>query len=199
MKQYINLYARLEPVKPAPRALIAIGAVCVLVLLGYTAAAGYLFVDSSRLVASLAAAKADGVRLNEVISQRQGQDQAIDLMPLEKSLEVLLQQQQRQQTLLAYLDDPILNNTGGFSEAMTGLARQHLPGVAIERLELTHKGRRFLMAGKIAYPTSLPLYMQRLGAEPAFARMSFEKINITEMDGQLDFEISSLAQVGGDS
>lgn len=199
MKQYINLYARLEPPRPAPRALLSIAAVCLVIFLGYSVTAGYLLLDGRVLTTSLAAAQAESLRLKTEISKRQTEDQAINLGPLETKLKALHLRRQQQQLLLAYLDDPASNNTVGFSDAMTGLARQHIPGVAIERFELTQKGRRFLMAGKVQNPTSLPSYMERLGSEAAFARMSFDRIDIREINGQLDFEIASIAETGGDS
>lgn len=195
MKQYINLYARLEPPKPVPRALLAIGSTCLVVLLCYAVAAGFLLYGGQELRAALDSGKTRLWNLQAEITSLQSEDQAIDLAPQEQKLTRLRQQLRRQQTLLAYLEDPARLGREGFSEAMTGLARQHVNGVAIEKFELTHEGRRLLLAGKLGHADSLPEYIQRLGSEAAFAQMSFEKININEVDGELDFEISSLAKV----
>jgi MSHA biogenesis protein MshI len=199
MRQHINLYARLTPVKSFPKALVSIGVVCLLVFFGYAGAAGYLIYNQGALASSLASAKAQNSSLKREVADLKAQDQAIDLALLEQKLAQQRLRLRRQQTLLVYLDGPAVTSLTGFSDAMTGLARQHVPGVAIEKFELSHEGRRFSMSGKLRNPTSLPIYVEKLGSEAAFAKMSIEKINITELDGYLNFEVVSLAQARGES
>lgn len=198
MKQQINFYAKLEPIKPRPKALLSIAAVSAITLIGYFGALLYLYSSSQGLQDDFIVAQQQNKMLQRRIDAKKSNDQQLDLAPLEARLAALHFQKRRLQVLVKNLQDPAFNNVTGFSDAMTGLARQHVQGVAIEKFELTHRGRRFLMAGKILQPTSLPIYMAKLGSEAAFDNMSFEKINITETEGELDFEIASLSLSQGE-
>lgn len=193
MKQQINFYAKLEPIKPRPKAVLAIAGFCVVTLIGYFGAAIYLYSSGQGLQARLTVADQQHKTLQRMIDTQEMQDQQIDLAPLEARLTQLRIQQRRLQLLVKNLQDPTLNNKSGFSAALTGLARQHVRGVAIEKFEFTHRGRHLLMAGKVLRATSLPVYMAKLGSEAAFDSMTFEKITITENEGELDFEIASLS------
>ena len=198
MKQQINFYAKLEPLKPPPKALLGIAAVSVAILIGYFAAALYLYSSGQGLQAKIVVAQQQNTVLEGRIDVQKRADQQLDFAPLEARLAELHFQKRRLQMLVKNLQDPAFNNMTGFSDAMTGLARQHVQGVAIEKFELTHRGRHFFMAGKVLRPTSLPTYIARLGSEAAFDSMAFEKISITETDGELDFEIASLNLLQGD-
>jgi len=198
VKQQINFYAKLEPLKPRPKALLGIAAVSVVILIGYFAAALYLYSSGQGLQAKLVVAQQQNKVLQRRIDAKKIDDQQLDLAPLEARLAELHFQKRRLHVLVKNLQDPAFNNMTGFSDAMTGLARQHVQGVAIEKFELIHRGRHFFMAGKVLRPTSLPIYIARLGSEAAFDSMAFETINITEKDGELDFEVSSLTLLQGD-
>jgi hypothetical protein len=198
VKQQINFYAKLEPLKPRPKAVLGIAAVSVVTLVGYFAVALYLYSSGQSLQANLVVAQQQNTVLLRKIEVQKRDDLKLDLAPLEARLAELHFQKRRLEALVKNLRDPAFNNMTGFSAAMTGLARQHVQGVAIEKFELTHRGRHFVMAGKVLRPTSLPIYMARLGSEAAFNRMTFETINITETDGELDFEIASLSLSQGE-
>lgn len=196
MKQQINLYTILEPPRPTPKALIGISVASIATVVCYVIAASYFFYSSHENQKLVADAEQQSQLLKRKINQRQVNDEAIDIRSLEQQLVNLTQQQQQLDLLISSLQDPAFNNMSGFSEAMTGLARQHVQGVTIQKFSLTHRGRQFSMAGQVHSPTALPIYISKLGTETPFSSMAFERVNILEAEGELEFKITTLSEAG---
>ena len=189
--QSINLYARLEPAKAKPMSLVYMALAWLAVFVGYGATAGFLAHQESSLKRAVADANALNRQLQQQISQRQTQDQQVDLGPIESRLTDLRQKQQRQQLLIEFLQEADLSAQTSFSEAMAGLARQHVPGIAIERFALQAMNNKISIEGQLAKPEALPMFVKRLGAEPAFEDLQLNKVVMTITDEQLSFEMSS--------
>tara|TARA_R110002072_G_scaffold103600_2_gene227274 strand:- start:21438 stop:22052 length:615 start_codon:yes stop_codon:yes gene_type:complete len=192
VKQQINFYTRLVPPRAVPKTLIGISIACSITVLAYFVTAVYLLNQQQNMDVAVKEAEQKNNQLKIEIENRQMLDAAVDLQSLEKTLKNLTQQRERLEVLITGLQDPTLSKVNGFSAAMTGLSRQHVKGIAVQKFELTHRGRQFSMAGQLQNPTALPIYISKLGSEVAFHNMTFERINILETDGELDFEVMSL-------
>lgn len=196
-EQKIDLFARLEPPKQKPMSLIYMGLGWTVLIIGYLAATGFLVNQERGLRTDVKLAKSRNQQLQQQISQRQQQDEQIDLAPMESRLSELRLQQQRYELLGQFLDESDLTEQQRFSEAMAGLARQHVPGIAIEKFAL--HGLGLSIQGQLGDPAALPIYVQRLGEEPVFSDVQFNKIVMTTINEQLNFEMSSSVPRGSDS
>ena len=67
MKQQINFCAKLEPLKPSPKALLGIAAVSVAILIGYFAAALYLYSSGQGLQAKIVVAQNNAISSGQLI------------------------------------------------------------------------------------------------------------------------------------
>lgn len=95
--------------------------------------------------------------------------------------------------------------TSRFSSLLTGLARQDLDGVWLERIELAESGEALALSGRTLRAEDVPNLLRRLRAEPAFAGRTFGTLEIeraTEPGAALRFHVATRgpidAKSGGD-
>ena len=103
---------------------------------------------------------------------------------------------QHTRNLLAAVGELGLDGELGFSEHMTGLARQNQPQLWLQRIFLQH-GKQAELIGSATQPEEVPLYLQRLGEEQAFEGTAFLSVLIArneEHPAQVDFTLSTKAQ-----
>lgn len=86
-----------------------------------------------------------------------------------------------QQQLEQILTSGAFGNTTGFSGHLTALARQRVTGAWLTRILISHGGEAVGLAGRSLAPELIPDYVQRLGAEPAFAGQGFSALDIVRM------------------
>lgn len=189
--QNINLYAQLEPPDAKPIAILCMLGTWGLVALGYGLFAVYLTLSEADISASLEAAQRQNKSLQQQINLRQQEDQMVDLAPLEAALVSRREHWQRQQLLLKFLEQASMQFDQGFSGAMSALARQHVPGIAIERIALHEGNGRFSMSGQLGSAEALPRYVKRLGQETVFANLTFDRVLMKTIDEVLTFEMTS--------
>lgn len=189
-QQNIDLLAQLEPEQAKPQSLIYMSLLWGFVIVGYLATSFVLSNQESDLQQQVKEAQQRNQHLQRQISQSQRIDEAIDLTPLESQLETLRLEQQRQQLLLDYLSESRLQSSYFFSDAMAGLARQHVPGISIEQFSYQKAGQ-ISIKGQLGHPQALPRYVKNLGFEPAFHDVSFNKVVMVTSEETLSFEMSS--------
>ncbi len=190
-RQVINLYAQLEPPQEQPIATLAMIGVWCLVFTGYLGYSGYLAFAENQLTSQLAKQTGLNKQLQFEINQKQQADELIDLAQFENSLTALRHRQQRLQMLLEYLQNAEIDAQGNFSEAMAALARQHIPGVALERFSFVSQGNAVSLSGALGHPEVLPQYVRRLGTERAFSDLRFNRVLMKAENEVLTFEMSS--------
>ena len=191
--QVINLYAQLEPPQAKPIATLTMLAVWVAVLVGYCCYAAYLAFAENQLAQELAAQSRLNKQLQFEINERRQADDLIDLTQFENTLASVRHRQQRHQMLIDYLENTEIDTEGRFSEAMAALARQHIPGLALERFSMVSQGNALSLSGALGDPEVLPKYVRRLGSEGVFSDLSFSKVLMKTENESLSFEMSTQA------
>lgn len=73
-------------------------------------------------------------------------------------------------------------NQEGFSGFYEGLARQHISGIWLTHVSLSHGGTRLSFRGKAISAELVPVYLQRLAGEQAFSGMSFNLLELTRSE-----------------
>lgn len=189
--QVINLYAQLEPPKAKPIASLTMIGVWVAILVGYCGYAAYLAITENQLTSELAQQSRLNKQLQFDIEKKRQTDDLIDLAPFENSLASLRYRQQRHELLIQYLESAESDTEGRFSEAMAALARQHLPGLALERFTLMSEGNAVSLSGALGNPEVLPRYVRRLGREGVFSDLTFSKVLVKAENESLSFEMST--------
>ncbi|MFO0691016.1 MAG: PilN domain-containing protein [Myxococcota bacterium] len=69
-------------------------------------------------------------------------------------------------------------SASSFSSLLTGLARQDLEGVWLERIELSESGEALSLTGRTLAADDVPNLLRRLRDEPAFAGRKFGSLSI---------------------
>lgn len=115
----------------------------------------------------------------------------------DETLQLRIDQQQAElehkRKLLAAVTQLGLGGDQGFSEHLSGLARQDLPQLWLQQITLQH-GQQVELAGSAYQPEEVPLYLQRLATEKAFNGTAFHSVVISrnaEQPGQVDFRLST--------
>ena len=189
--QSIDLYAQLEPARPKPITLKYMVLGWSLILFGYLVTTLFLVNQAQSKDAEVTSKKQRNQQLQQEISQRKAEDEQIDLAQLESELKRLRQEQRRQELLVKFLSESELDQQHSFSEAMAGLARQHVPGIAIEKFTLQRFGGQVTIQGQLGCAEALPRFVQNLSREPVFNGTNFNRVVMSTTDEQLNFEMSS--------
>lgn len=165
-----------------------------MVLLGLALLYGYTVVQTRNMQAQLA----------QVQQQRDGQikqlaELARQFPPKAKdeTLQVRIEQQQAElahkRKLLTAVTQLGLGGDAGFSEHLSGLARQDLPQLWLKQITL-QQGQQVKLTGAAYQPEVVPLYLQRLATEKAFNGTAFHSVVIArnaEQPGLVDFNLST--------
>jgi hypothetical protein len=201
MIQHVDFYQRIKEEPLVPKSVIQLCIAWLCVPAFYALWAGYLLMSQGDSLQLLSDSKNENAQLLKQIEALSNGKQLNNFKVLSQELVVRKRLYAEKQTLLTRLRDPVSSNLIGFSEIFRGLSRQHVPGVSLNRIEVTQSGSIFSMSGTLANPIDLPTYIVRLGEEDAFSRMTFEKLLIQEKntdtettaDEDLRFEIHSIS------
>ena len=68
----------------------------------------------------------------------------------------------------------------GFSDYLTGLAKQHVTGTWLTHISITQGGKQMSLAGSSLKPELVPKLLRKLGKEPGFAGKEFNVISHRE-------------------
>lgn len=147
-------------------------------------------------------------QLNQVQQQRDEQVKQIAALSaqypvklkdpsLEGRIEQTKSELQHKRKLLTAVEKLGLNGHSGFSEHLSGLARQDRPKLWLRHITL-QTSNQVALVGSAAQATAIPLYLQRLGNEKAFEGTAFHSVVIArneEISGQVDFTLTTEAPV----
>lgn len=100
---------------------------------------------------------------------------------------------QRNQRLLSVVQELGLDQPGGFSAHLAGLAQQDLPDLWLQQIHLQY-GQRVALSGTALRAEEVPHYLQRLSTEPAFNGTAFHSVVIARADAprhQVEFKLHS--------
>jgi len=100
------------------------------------------------------------------------------------------------QQLLDYLQRGPLTASTGFSPFLRGLARQHVPGVWLDTIEVDAGGEHLRLEGHALAPRRVPQLIAALGDQPAYSGHTFRTLSIDrpkDHDHRVDFVLASKA------
>lgn len=188
MRQQVNFYQpqfreRAAPL-PADLLLKVCGAVFAAMLIIYGFAANRVdgVASEMRVIAAQEAAavkRLENLRgtINSVLGEQSWAER------LEEASRLL---EERESSLLL-VSGTRLGNADGFSGHLMALARQSIDGIWLTRISLSAQGDETWFEGVSLKADSVPVYLQGLAAEAAFADQRFRRLNIDrEPEGRGD-------------
>lgn len=87
---------------------------------------------------------------------------------------------ERARELAGTLAGETFGNTTGLSPYLAGLARRHVDGTWLTRIDIAHGGHAIGVAGRALRPELVPIYLRRLSAEPVFAGKTFSQLRLAQ-------------------
>ena len=97
---------------------------------------------------------------------------------IEQQLKDLQSERKAKQYLVDTLSGRSIGNSEGFSSYFAGVARQHLKGMWLHRLELESGGDVIGIYGSTLKPELLPQFLQALSKEDSFIGSKFQIFNM---------------------
>lgn len=98
---------------------------------------------------------------------------------------------QGRQAIMAVLDGGAIGDTRGFSDYLRGFARQVPSGLWLTGFTIGAGGSEMEIRGRMLDPATLPEYIHRLNAEPAFQGRSFAALSIQRPEDKTGAQTSA--------
>lgn len=192
MIQQVNLYK--AEFRPQRQWLTAVnGLVAALVVLALVLATGGWFrYQAAGLEQSVAGERATNDRLRQSIEALAEDIQSRRPDPeLESAITRVTDTLTRRQRLLGRVERLANNPSGGFSVPMTALARQIPDGLWLTGLNLQRDN--VTLMGRTSSGNLVPVYLERLGEEPAFTGQAFSGFTLGRSDDHpwIEFRVAT--------
>ncbi len=112
----------------------------------------------------------------------------------------LREQLEAKKRLLEALSNRSEGNSDGFSPHLAGLARRTVDGVWLRSIKISKGGQAITLVGSTLDAESVPVLLQELGNEVAFAGRDFQTFKLDQSnirEGAVDFVIATEQYEGG--
>jgi len=201
MIQQVNLYT--DELRPRREKLQAGAALSVLALalVVVIVTAGVVRYQESRLQAQVEARQQQNEQLRQSVEQLTAEAEARQPDPeVEAALERVTATLSRRQRLLERVERLAAGETTGFSAPLAALARQVPKGLWLTHIRLDGRQGDVGLAGMTEAGRLVPMYLEKLGDEPAFAGKTFGSFRLDRgEDGRwIEFRVASDAGREGD-
>lgn len=196
MKQQINLYQaefqQPEIMLSADHIFMGAGGLLLLMVLCSAGLAVSNMLSGDRL----AAVKAEVEALKQANEQMNSrlQNRSVDQTLAANAAEASRQLQARQDILQLVERTEQQQDAVYFSELLAGLARQHVDGMWLSRIDITANGRDMYLEGTTLDAKRVPQFVGNLSREQAYAGREFRKVVIKrneKNDSLLDFVLTT--------
>ena len=191
--QQINLYLpELQPNREPLRSihmLWGLGIFAVLLIIVSVLSANANREREQKLVES----RAQLEQLKTQVTQLEQQRPNVNLSELDGQIVLLGQELDRREQIFTIIANKNLGNNTGFSAHLQALGRQSLDAISLSVFSLQKGGNYAEFAGKTRSADQIPLYIQRLRAEPVFAQSAFGVLNVEPVEnnpGLFEFSLA---------
>jgi MSHA biogenesis protein MshI len=192
--QQVNLYTdELRPRREKWQAGAALSALALALAL-VVVVAGVVRYQQSGLQAKITALKLQSEQLQSSVKQLTGKVNARQPDPeIGDSLGRVTTTLVRRQQLLGRVESLIATEATGFSVPLSALARQVPQGLWLTRIRLDALQGNVGLAGKAQSSQLVPMYLGKLGAEPAFAGKTFASFRLGREEGGrwIEFQVAT--------
>lgn len=116
---------------------------------------------------------------------------------LQAKVDALTLEISNRQKVMKVLGEQRFGNIEGFTEHVSGLARQRLDGLWFTEVRISHGGQTLGLKGEALKAELLPRYLQRLSTEMIFAGKAFEMLSMSRNHDQprrMDFELHGVGE-----
>jgi len=198
MNQQINLYQSIFRKQKEFFSAVAMLQLTVAALLLSGALYGYSFMETQKLVEQLAKTednvKTMKIRVAELETKRAPKTPS---KLLESELKRVSDDVTRRMRILEVLSKGPFANTSGFSNHFEALARQHINGSWLTKINIETGGAFVNLEGVTLSPELVPIYLQGLLQEEVFADVSFNLMELNRSADKADEIVFTVGTDGG--
>ena len=195
--QQINLYLpEFQPNREPLRSIHMLwGALLFMILLALVSMVSAK--HNRELAQSVAQQRMQLKQVETQLKQLEQQRPQQNLAQLDAQILQLQQEHGRREQILSVIANKKLGNNTGFSQHLIAMGRQSLDTISLNVFSLQAGGSYIEFAGVTRAADQIPLYIQRLRAEPVFAQSAFGVLDIAPLQGRQEVFEFSLAKQGG--
>lgn len=168
-----------------------------------------LLISASFMSAQQNRQRADAIEQNRFrleqlkvqVTQMEQQRPKNNLAELDAQAVALSEELNRREQIFQVIANKNLGNNNGFSAHLEALGRQSLDTLSIEVFSLLAGGNYLEFAGKATAVDQIPLYIQRLRAEPVFAQSAIGVLNAVPLqagEGIFSFSLAKQPEDASD-
>lgn len=116
---------------------------------------------------------------------------------LEDEIKNISRELEQKRKIEQILSGGSFGNRDGFSDYFEGLARQHVSGLWLTNVTLLNGGTQLVLKGKTNNAELIPIYIQKLANEKAFAGLSFNVLEMTRSEEDTEIIVFNIATKRG--
>jgi hypothetical protein len=116
---------------------------------------------------------------------------------LEDEIKNISRELEQKRKIEQILSGGSFGNRDGFSGYFEGLARQHVSGLWLTNVILLNGGTQLVLKGKTNNAELIPIYIQKLANEKAFAGLSFNVLEMTRSEEDTEIIVFNIATKPG--
>ena len=117
---------------------------------------------------------------------------------MEDEIKLISRELEQKRRVEQILSAGSFGNRNGFSGYFEGLARQHVSGLWLTNVTLHNGGTQLILKGKTNNAELIPIYIQKLANEKAFAGLSFNVLEMTRAENDTGIIVFNIAtRLGG--
>ncbi len=194
MNQQINLFQPMFRKQKKVFSAIAMAQVVGLIVIMLGAIYAYNLWSLQPFEKELVKVNTELQRLQQEFAQLQAKAPASTKSQLlEDEIRLLSRELEHKRQIAEVLNTGSFGNRKGFSAYFEGLARQHVSGLWLTKVTLHNGGTRLVLSGKTNDAELIPIYIQKLASEPAFAGLSFNVLEMSRDEDNAEIIVFNMA------
>lgn len=198
MNQQINLYQPMFRREKKVFSALAMFQVTLIVLVGLLGIYGFAYWQSMNVESDLLRLETERDSLKQKVSEL-----AVQFPPkkkskaLEQAIAALKIQIEEHRQVAVALAGGEVGVTKGFGDYFEALARRHVAGTWLRRVTIKGGGNQIGITGSALEPELVTSYIQNLAAEAVFAGATFNVLNLTVSETELDEQVNFVLRTTG--
>jgi hypothetical protein len=186
--QQVNLYHPMFHKQEVLFSAVTISIILGVLLFAYIVTYGVTWVQMQGVERQLQAAQARKANMesNAAMLSEQAPNAGTD-KGLLKRLEALQQQRDLRKEAMAILEGSMSKEQTDLSNFFTGLARQNIDGLWLQRIYILNGGDELELGGRVTHPELVPQLLGKLSQEDAFKGHAFEVLNLERGEEEQPF------------
>ncbi len=200
--QQVNLYHPMFHKQEVPFSAATMGILLAILIFAYFITYVVTWVQLQGIDGQLQAARERQATMESNIAMLSEQAPTAETdNELVRKLERLRKQRDLRKEAMVILEGSMMQKQTEFSSFFTGLARQHIDGLWLQRIHILSGGDELELGGGVTHPELVPQLLGKLSGEEAFRGHIFEVLSLQRGEQEqpyVSFNLSTSSGVSGE-